>query len=110
MSITKKRRVKSRRKLTQEQALSMISNLMMEYQSEKEMQLALNKPIDKTMKLILSLAGIEDVEQAKRQNEENLNFIQWKIYEDLGRYVEPGIYKLDAHPYFFTKLEEMTRE
>lgn len=77
---------------------------MMELQSEKEMYIALRQPIDKTMTLILKISGIDDLETAKKQNEENIDFIKWKIEEDYARYVNTGTHKLGAYPYSFTKV------
>lgn len=108
--IIKRRRVKSRKKITHDEALDKISNLMMELQAEKEMRIALMQPIDKTMKLIFTLSGIDDIEQAKQQNEENMDFIQWKMHEDYGRFVKPGTHSLSAYPYSFTKISEELEE
>lgn len=104
--IERRRRVKSRKRLTQKEALERISHLMMEYQAEKEMQIALSHPIDKTMNLILTMTGVDDIEQAKKQNQENLDYIEWKIEEDYSRYVGVGTHKLNAYPYTYTKVME----
>lgn len=103
IQVDRARRVKSRKKRTHEEALEAISNLAMQLQNEKEMYLMLNSPIDRTDHLILTMVGITDLEQARMQNEENMDYIQWKMKEDFGRFVKKGTHKLGAYPYTFTK-------
>ena len=108
--IEKRRRVKSRKKLTHEEALERISHLAMELQAEKEMYIALRQPLDSSMNLIFTMTGIDDLEKAKKQNEENIDWILWKINEDFGRYVKPGTHRLSAYPYTFTKADKNKKQ
>ena len=94
------KRVKSRKKLTGEEAKAKIENLAMELQNETE-KLVMNlipikykdfMEIDSATRFCLISDGYTNVEEAISETRKRIDHICWKIKEDYARFLPVGIH------------------
>ena len=104
----------SRKKLSEEEALEKMANLYMQLQNEQE-ALMINyypnrhKPfheLDKVMQLVLTIENVQNVEECIFRTEERVKQLEWKINEDYGRFVSPGVHRLASGHLFIKAGEE----
>lgn len=108
------KRRKSRKQLTEAEALQRISHLAMQRQNEVE-ALRFNwypnrdksmEDLDRSTQLILSLSGYPSIEACIEDTKASIAAIEWKMYEDYGRFVSEGTHQL-ASGHLFTKRKEV---
>lgn len=103
------RRVKSRKKLTQEQALVKMESFFMQRQNIQEM-ITINllpnlhkewMELDYSLRFALEVDDYTSVQQAIDDMKKHIEVLDWKIYEDYGRFVNPGLHKVSGGFFFY---------
>ena len=107
------KRVKSRKQLTESEALEKIGLIAMELQSEQEALVTTYYPnrdktrdeMDTLTNFILTVSGEKDMNSLVTATQKRIEYLNWKTHEDYGRFVSPGTHQL-AGGHIFYKREE----
>lgn len=92
------RKIKSRKKLTGEEAKVKIENLAMELQNETEMMIINLLPnkykdfmeIDRATRFCLTSGGYTNIQDAISETQKQVDYLCWKIREDYARFLPVG--------------------
>ena len=95
-----KKRAKSRKKLTEEEAHERINQIAMQIQNETEYYVINLRPnigktlaeLDSSTRFCLLSDGYTTVEQAMEECRERLEMMSWKISEDYARFLSEGMH------------------
>lgn len=116
--MTKKRFVKSRKKLSNSEAYEKIEQIAMQLQNETEkmvLNLIPNKEktleeMDAATRFCLLSDGVTSIEQAIEVTQEEVKYMMWKIQEDYARYLSPGAHHFVTGLRIIKKPNEISGE
>lgn len=114
-----KKRVKSRKELTEEEAYDRINQIAMQIQNETEFFVINLHPnigkslaeLDSATRFCLLADGFTTVEQAIEVCRDRLEIMSWKITEDYARFLSEGMHFFEAGVRIYKpKVEHETKE